>query len=234
MIKCRGCADGKKQRDTVAKGEESFLTMAIETVLLIYIVDDEENQVVTVTDIPGAYLSTNTDKLAHAQLDSHTTELLVKVKLELYRKHVPMSNGKYMLYIVLHRALYGYLKSSLLFWRHLLSVLVKLGLQKNPYDTCMANKVINGYQCIISWKLDNLKVSHKHHKVFNDVISILEKTYSVMTTQKSKVLEYLSTTINFSEEKKAHIKVDTFAETLLTDSPEGMKVEVKLQQLIFI
>ena len=77
-----------------------------------------------------------------------------------------------------------------------------MGFQTKPYDTCVANNIIDRYQCTISWHEDNLKVSHKHQKVVNDIISMLEKTYGVMTNQTVKVLEYLGMTLVFFGRKQ--------------------------------
>ena len=48
--------------------------------------------------------------------------------------------------------------------------LEKEGFVINPYDRCVANKVINGEQCTIVWYVDNNKVSHKDPKVVDDII----------------------------------------------------------------
>ena len=55
------------------------------------------------------------DKLVHARLEGQMDELLVRVKPELYRKHVMMNNDKKVLYIILRKALYGYVKSGFFF-----------------------------------------------------------------------------------------------------------------------
>ena len=71
----------------------------------------------------GAYLHPDMDKEVHMVLTGTIAELLCKVKPELYRKYVQDHNGKKVLYVRLRKALYGCLKSGLLFWRHLSSLL---------------------------------------------------------------------------------------------------------------
>ena len=165
------------------------------------------------------------NKLIHTQLNGKIPKIIVKVKTELYRKHLYISNGKKVLYVVLRKVLYGCLKSGLLFLHQLVLVLLNRGFQMSPYDTFIANKVIDGHQCTIDWHVDNLNVSHSTWKVVDDVIALLEKTYGMMKTTKNKILEYSGITINFSEEKKVHIKMVAFVEQLLTDAPEGMNRE---------
>ena len=43
----------------------------------------------------------------------------------------------------------------------------------NPYDQCVANKMINGKQCTIVWYVDENKLSHVDPNI---VTKLLEKT----------------------------------------------------------
>ena len=36
-----------------------------------------------------------------------------------------------------------------------------IGFIMNPYDPCVANKMINVSQVTITWQVDDLKISHK-------------------------------------------------------------------------
>lgn len=51
-----------------------------------------------------------------------------------------------------------------------------MGFRLNPYDPCVANKVINGSQCIIAWYIDDIKVSHGSDKI---VTKLLDDTKDV-------------------------------------------------------
>ena len=37
-----------------------------------------------------------------------------------------------------------------------------MGFEINPYDLCVANKMVSGHQMTICWHVDDLKVSHKN------------------------------------------------------------------------
>ena len=82
-----------------------------------------------------------------------------------------------VLYVQLIKALYGMLKAALLFWKRLRSQLVKWGFELNPYDSCVANKMINGKQCTILWHVDYLKISHVDADVVTDIIKLLENEF---------------------------------------------------------
>ena len=65
-----------------------------------------------------------------------------------------------MLYVRLSKAVYGLLQSALLFYRKLCSELEDHGFTVNPYDQCVANKMINVEQMTVTWHVDNLKITH--------------------------------------------------------------------------
>ena len=75
-----------------------------------------------------------------------------------YKKHVRHENGTKMLYMVILRALYGCIQSALLWYNLYSKTLVEEGFVINPYDRCVANKVINGNQCTIAFYVDDNKV----------------------------------------------------------------------------
>ena len=50
----------------------------------------------------------------------------------------------------------------------------------NPYDTCVANKKIDGKLCIILWNVDELNISHVDSKVFDSTISYLMRNLLFM------------------------------------------------------
>ena len=65
-----------------------------------------------------------------------------------------------MLFVKVHKALYVMLKSALLFYKKLRSDLENEGFKINPYDGCIANKIVNRRQVTITWHVDDLKISH--------------------------------------------------------------------------
>ena len=48
-----------------------------------------------------------------------------------------------------------------MFYRKLVKDLEEYVFEINPYDPCVANKMLNGIQMIVVWHVDDLKVSHK-------------------------------------------------------------------------
>ena len=49
-----------------------------------------------------------------------------------------------------------------------------MGFEINSYDKCVANKMIMGKQCTITWYVDDNKISHVNEKVVTMVLDKIE------------------------------------------------------------
>jgi hypothetical protein len=109
-------------------------------------VDTMEGRDVVTVDIPGAFMQADIDEVLHVKFEGEIAEMLVRMDPKLYRKYVKEEHGKSVLYVELLKALYGTLRAVLLFWKLLSSKLLLWGFEINPYDWCVANKMIDGKQ----------------------------------------------------------------------------------------
>jgi Reverse transcriptase (RNA-dependent DNA polymerase) len=225
IIKGRGCADGRKQRLHTTKEEASSPTVAIESVMLSCVIDAKERRDVGIVDLPNAFMQADMDEKVYMKLEGKMAELLVKIDPKLYRKFILIENGKPVLYVELQKALYGTLKAALLFWKRLSSQLIEWGFTLNPYDTCVANKVIKGSQCTILWHVDDLKISHVDENVVTEIIDLLESEFgkeAPLTKSRGKVHEYLGMVIDFSLPGKVMVTMFDYIKDMLKDLPKDM------------
>ena len=81
------------------------------------------------------------------------------------------------MYVRLLRALHGIQRSTLLFYKKLRGDLEKMIFEVNPYDPCVANKMINGSQMTVPWHVDDLKVLHKEIPEATKLNIVLGKIY---------------------------------------------------------
>jgi hypothetical protein len=169
-VKGRGCADGRKQRLYTAKEDASSPTVATESVFLTCAVEAHEGRDVATVDLPGAFMQADMDDTVYMRIDGTMAELLIQIDPKKYGPCVQYIRGKAVLYVRLKKALYGTLKAALLFWKRLTSQLHTWGFETNPYDPCVANKIIDGTQCTIVWHVDDLKISHSKASVVTDMI----------------------------------------------------------------
>jgi hypothetical protein len=122
-IKGRACVDGSKQRDYSNKEDAALPTASLEGILITVAIDVHEGRDVAVIDIPGAYLHTLTDEKIVMLLKGKTAELMAAVNPKLYRKYIAYDKkGNALLYVRMHKALYGLLRSAMLFYRKLIGI----------------------------------------------------------------------------------------------------------------
>ena len=117
-------------------------------------------------------------------------------------KFVTNNNGRRTLFLLLKKALYGCVKSTLLWYRLFHDTLKDLGFTLNPYDPCVANANIKGSQCTIVWYVGDNKVSHKDQAVVNDMIQRIEAKFGHMSKPQGDEHEYLGMKLHFDCEDK--------------------------------
>ena len=103
---------------------------------------------------------------------------MVATALEIYKKYVTVnSKGELVLYVEALNALYGIMKAALLFYIKFVENIKSIGFQLNPYDPCVANKIVDGAQLTFVWHVDNIKVSHIYGGVVTRMEAWLKMTY---------------------------------------------------------
>ena len=82
-----------------------------------------------------------------------------------------------------------------------------MGFELNPYDLCVANKMINGSQCTIGFYVDDNKISHKDPTVVKQVIKSIEKHFGKMSVDDGKFFNFLGMNITMANNKKIEIEM---------------------------
>ena len=183
-IKARGCADGRPQRAYIPQEDARAPTISTEAVFMTAVIDAMENRTVAVVDIPGAFMQADMDPGVYMRIDGAMAELLMEIDYNMYHPHMVMVKGKPVIYVELLKALYGTLRAARLFWETLSGKLQEWGFTLNPYDSCVANKYVDGQQCTITWHVDDLKISHVDEQV---VRSILKKFRIILVNTRNSV-----------------------------------------------
>ena len=121
-------------------------TVATESVLLSCIIDAEEVRDVAVIDIPNTFIQARVkDKkdMAFIKIHGVLVDILVEIAPDVYGPYVTTDKkGVKQLIVKCKNALYGTMVASLLYYRKFVKSLTKIGFVLNPYDPCVANKMI--------------------------------------------------------------------------------------------
>ena len=227
-IKGRMVADGSKQRTSIMKEDATSPTVALESVLLMAMIDAAERQDVATIDIPNAFVQTRLDDDSNKvliRLHSKLAKLMVKVAPEIYSKYVSVdSKGELVLYVHLLNVLYGIMKAALLYYECFVRDIMVIGFKLNPYDPCVANKIVRGKQLTIAWHVDDLKVSHKKYQVVSHMVKWLKAKYEqlfedgsgVMMITHGKIHDYLSMQLDFSMPREVKVTMNPYVKEIMT------------------
>ena len=207
-VKGRTCANGSNQRKYL-RSDESVASPTVSTKGMIgsFVIDAYKEREIGSFDIPGAYLHANMKhdgKRVLLVLRDEFVDMMCEVN-DKYKTYVKVINGRKVLYLKVLRALYGCIESALLWYELFTSTLANMGFKVNPYDRCVANKIIGGKQCTVVWYVDDAKVSHADKEVVTNVISEIEKHFGKMDITYGKEHEYLGMKVKITDDKKVLI-----------------------------
>jgi len=230
-VKGRGCADRRKQR-IWNTSDLSAPTVSIEAVFLSCAIDAKEGWEVATCDIPSAFLQTPADKDDEMiiRLDRQLARTLLNIDPDKYGSAITYEKGNPVIYGRANKAIYGSLSAALLFWKNLSGYLVnELGFRINPYDRCVANKVINGHICTVLWHVDDIKISSVSVAAVDDVLKKIDDKYGQevvqgkkvsLVTHRGKVHKYLGMTISFEQKGKVKFTMYDYIYDLLEELPD--------------
>lgn len=111
-----------------------------------------------------------------------------------------------MLYVTLQKALNGCMKSALLFYWKLVGDLKSIGFELNPYNPCVANKVICGCQCTICGHVDDLKLSHWDAAVITEIVEWFKGIYGNVRCTRGRKHDYLGMEIEYTNDRKVFLR----------------------------
>ena len=224
-VKARACANGSVQRTHIAKDEAAAPTVSPDAIFVQATIYAHEHRDVATCDIPGAFLQADNPDYVLMRLDGILAELMVQVDPKLYRKYITTNaKGKPVLYVQLEKAVYGMMKSALLFYRKLVADLVSLGFEINPYDPCVANKIIKNKQMTICWHVDDLFIGHEDPAVVSHFLAWLAKRYDTEDKKLNVVRgpkhDYLGMNLDFSTKGTVNIEMTPYIKKIITAFPE--------------
>jgi hypothetical protein len=173
-------------------------------------------------------------------------DMLLEIAYDVYKDFVMTDKkGTKQLIVQCQNAIYGTMVASLLYYRRFCKTLTDIGFELNPYDPCVANKMIDGHQMTITFHVDDCKFSHKRPKTMDKMIHWLRQEYESvftdssgkMTVSRGKVHTYLGMTIDYTTRGEVKITMLEFVDEIIAafDKADptggGTKSSVALENL---
>ena len=210
----------KLEHSLYNKDDITSPTISTDALMMTLVVDAMEERVVGIGDVPGAYLQADMDDLVYMKMKGKSVEVMCQTDPSM-KKYVVRGNGVLTLYLRLNKALYGCIQSAMLWYDLFRTTLEKMGFEVNPYDPCVANKVINGKQCTVCWYVDDLKMSHMDRNVVVDIFKKIDEKFSGnMTVDIGEKLQYLGMEIELNRNGTVSIRMTRYIKEAIEVFPE--------------
>ena len=104
---------------------------------------------------------------------------------------------------------------STLLWYELFSGHLKeMGFEINPYDSCIANKLINGKRCTTAWYVDDMKISHVNKEVVTQIIQELETKFGKMSVTRGCKHKFLGMNLHFKSDRTVTIQMKDYLQDI--------------------
>jgi hypothetical protein len=220
-VKARSCASESVQREHVAKEEAAAPTVTLEFVFVTATIDAKEKQKNLMIDIPGAFFHANNEDYVVMKMNGLLAELMVKMDPKIHRKYVTIEKGRQVLYLCLKKALYGMMKSALLFYRKLIKQLKEMGFEINPYNPCVANKLIDGKQMTVRWLVDDLMISHVNQDKILKFVKCIKDIYGDnLAKNVGMTHNYLGMTFDYAFKREVQINMCKYLSKVIEEFPE--------------
>ena len=231
-IKAQTCANGSTQREYIDRDEAASPTAMTDSILLTSTIEAKQGRDIMTADIPNAFVQTEIDQKDNEErimlkIRGILVDMLVEISPETYQDYVINENGSKVLYLTVLKALYGMLKASMLYYKKFRTDIESIGFILNPYDPCVANRMVDGKQHTITWHVDDLKSSHINKKVNDEFFEWLKKTYASdnigqIKATRGKRHDYLGMILDFSESGVLKVDMTTYIKNMISEFPEKL------------
>ena len=187
-----------------------------------------EGRDVMTTDIPNAFIQAQMpekDEMVIMKITGKLVDILVNMHPEEYEEFVVYENGKKVLYVEILQAMYGMLEAALLWYDEFRKDLEGEGFEFNPYDPCVANKMVKGRQFTIRFHVDDLMSSHLNPGVNTNFLKFLNDKYGKHTEVKAtrgNKHEYLGMTLVFKN-GKLMVDMTDYVASMLEEFPINLR-----------
>jgi hypothetical protein len=113
--------------------------------------------------------------------------------------------------------------ASLLFYRKFTKSLHSIGFETNPFNPCVANRIVNGKQQTILYHVNNCEMSHVNSRANNELIDWLQDNYESifndgsgkMKVHRRKVHDFIGMKLDFTTPGQVEVIMLDYVQEIL-------------------
>ena len=151
-------------------------------------------------------------------------DILVSIVPDVYTPYVTTNKtGQKVLIVECLNAVYGTMVAALLYYKKFVKSLKSKGFKLNPYDPCVANKIVDGKQITVCFHVDDCKLSHENPRVIDKTIDWLRNEYETIfedgsgarKVHRGKTHKYLGISLDFSHKGKCIVTMHDYVDGII-------------------
>ena len=150
--------------------------------------------------------------------------MLVALDSQEHEPFVINEGGNRVIYVNMLKALYGMLQFALLYYKKFRKDIEDIGFIINPYDPCVANRIVKGKQHTTTWHVDDVKSSHVDKEINDEFLHWLKAMYAsdgigeVKATRGLKH-DYLGMVLDYTLPGALKIDMTQYVNAMIEDFP---------------
>jgi hypothetical protein len=221
-IKGSTCINGVPQQAYIAKEDAASPTVSTESVFIKSTIAASERKV-RCYNIPSVFVNTDVDEDVLMVPKGELAEMMIQIAPQTYRKYVIVDRkGTPILYVKLHKALYGLMRASLLSYRKLQKELEQYGFKVNLYDPCIANMITSsGELMTVIWHIDDLMGTCMEDFELTKFSSYLAKIYEPkLSMHMRNKHDYLGVDLEFIDDGSLDVSMVNYLKSVIAEFPE--------------
>jgi hypothetical protein len=115
----------------------------------------------------------------------------------------------------------------------LVAELHNIGFEINPYDPCVANKMVNGTQMTVRWHVDDLIISYISQDNIMAFVKKIKDIYGEYLAEKlGTVHNYLGMMFDYSFDNKVRINMNQYLLEVIKEFPQEIVCNTGCRSLI--
>ncbi len=239
-IKGRACLNEAPRRTYILKEEAALPTVMTASTFITASIAASKRRKVRCYDVPSAFVNADVDKDILMVLKGELADMMVQIAPQVYRKYITVDRkGTKILYVKLQKALYGFMRASLLFYRKLRKEFEAYGLEVNLYNPCVVNMMTkSGKQLTVVWHVGNLMGLCEEDFKLTKFFCYLGRIYGTkLSMHMGKRHNYLGMDMEFKDDGMLEVSIIAYLKDVIKQFPEeitGKAATLAAEQLFAV
>ena len=230
-IKARLVAGGHRQdRSLYSDQETSSPTVSLTAVFAQAALAAHRGEHVLTLDHKAAYLNA---KMKGPEIKMMLSKEVSEILCDINKEYKTYRRANGTILVQLQKALYGCIQSAVLWYEELSSTLEGLGYSRNPYDTCVFNKIRGGLVDTILVYVDDLMLTSTEQSVLDAVAEALRVRYGGVTVKTGKEHDFLGIHWDFRAPGKVSLSMDGYVSNIVSKYNVTKKAKTPATEMLF-